>query len=261
MLCSGSARHHFLKNEKKERNSWLLFSQPDVGLRRGALDRYNTGKFLCQSRGSCPIDIQFVLLYKKKDFTLPFFLNHCFVYACLQISFQVSQTSYFPSIYLVNAYFLLSFLPCKLQEALEESEKNARWAPDTSTSNARGILSCRLYETSLNSMARDIFDEFLISVCVLWISASLKFTSVRVEEKIALNRNGCVSVNWIRIKRRNSWEEIAEARPKKSGTFCLGYLRTARNKQCLKWVTFRGNDMHSVKHFYKQSADCLLKMV
>lgn len=98
-------------------------------------------------------------------------------------------------------------------------------------------------------MARDIFDEFLISVCVLWISASLKFTSVRVEEKIALNRNGCISVNWIRIKRRNSWEEIAEARPKKSGTFCLGYLRTARNKQCLKWVTFRGNDIHSVKHF------------
>lgn len=76
--------------------------------------------------GSCLIDIQFVLLYKKKDFTLPFFSNHCFVYACLQISFQVSQTSYFPSIYLVNAYFLLSFLPCKLQEALEESEKNAR---------------------------------------------------------------------------------------------------------------------------------------
>lgn len=123
MLCSRSARLHFLKNGKKERNSWLLFSQPDVRLRRGALDRYNTGKFLCQSRGSCPIDIQFVLLYKKKDFTLPFFSNHCFVYACLQISFQVSQTSYFPSIYLVNAYFLLSFFPVSFKKPLKNLKR------------------------------------------------------------------------------------------------------------------------------------------
>ena len=120
MLCSRSARLHFLKNGKKERNSWLLFSQPDVRLRRGALDRYNTGKFLCQSRGSCPIDIQFVLLYKKKDFTLPFFSNQMHVYRYLsklakRVTFQVF-------IWLMHTFYFL-FFPVSFKKPLKNLKR------------------------------------------------------------------------------------------------------------------------------------------
>ena len=76
------------------------------------------GKCLCQFRLSRLLDIQFAL---AKRFKL------CCI--CISVDIfqpRVKETSYFPCICLLNAFLFLSFLPFKLQGALEESEKNAR---------------------------------------------------------------------------------------------------------------------------------------